>query len=51
MRKTYVIAAASAAPLVLALAGASGSQAVAATQTSHDSSVFSTMLTRSPPTT
>jgi len=48
MRKTYVIAAASAAPLVLALAGASGSQAVAATQTSHDSSVFSTMLTPVP---
>ncbi len=48
MRRTCLIAAASAAPMVLAFAAASGTQAVADTHTSGDSSAFTTMLTPVP---
>src|SRR4051812_34567758 len=48
MRRTCLIAAASAAPMVLAFAAASGTQAVADTYTSGESPVFTTMLTPVP---
>jgi hypothetical protein len=44
MRRTFLIAAASAAPVLLAFAAASGSQAVAAAHTGGDPSVFTTSL-------
>ena len=48
MRRTCLIAAASAVPMVLALAAASGTQAVAAPQHRDDSSVFTTQLSPVP---